>query len=167
VEKYTPQPKTTRKGAIVMKVIGKHLTVDMYGCSFDVLDDLDFVKNAMLTAVEEAKMTLLEFSYHKFEPQGLTALALLAESHMSIHTYPELGYAAIDVFTCGDQSRPDKAVAVLKRFLKPEKTKTTNIKRGDFGSESDMKPKTKIRIAPIRRVKNTGAKMLNFLSRAK
>lgn len=151
----------------MMKVIGKHLTVDMYGCSFEALDDLQFVQNAMLTAVKEAKMTLLNFSYHKFEPQGLTALALLAESHMSIHTYPELGYAAVDVFTCGDQSRPDKAVAVLKSFLKPEKTKTTNIKRGDFGSESDMKPKIKVRTAPLRRVRNTGAKVLNFLARAK
>lgn len=150
-----------------MKVIGKHLTVDMYGCSFEALDDLEFVKNAMITAVTEANMTLLDFSYHKFEPQGLTALALLAESHMSIHTYPELGYAAVDVFTCGDHSRPDKAVAVLKQFLKPEKTKTTNIKRGDFGSENDMKPKVKVSIAPFRRVRNTGARVLHFLARNK
>ncbi|VBB08488.1 s-adenosylmethionine decarboxylase [Lucifera butyrica] len=150
-----------------MKVIGKHLTVDMYGCSFANLDNLEFIKNAMLTAVSEANMTLLNFSYHKFEPQGLTALALLAESHMSIHTYPELGYAAVDVFTCGDHSRPDRAVSILKGFLKPEKTKTTNIKRGDFGSESDMKPKVRISIAPLRRVRNTGAKVLNFLSKVK
>ncbi|WP_093692101.1 adenosylmethionine decarboxylase [Sporolituus thermophilus] len=146
-----------------MKVIGKHLTVDMYGCSFEVLDDLEFVKSAMITAVKEANMTLLDFSSYKFEPQGLTALALLAESHMSIHTYPELGYAAVDVFTCGDHSRPDKAVAVLKSFLKPEKTKTTNIKRGDFGAEKDMKPKVSVSIAPLRRVRNTGARVLNFL----
>ncbi|SDF84390.1 S-adenosylmethionine decarboxylase [Sporolituus thermophilus DSM 23256] len=147
----------------MMKVIGKHLTVDMYGCSFEVLDDLEFVKSAMITAVKEANMTLLDFSSYKFEPQGLTALALLAESHMSIHTYPELGYAAVDVFTCGDHSRPDKAVAVLKSFLKPEKTKTTNIKRGDFGAEKDMKPKVSVSIAPLRRVRNTGARVLNFL----
>lgn len=150
-----------------MKVIGKHLTVDMYGCSFESLDNLEFVKKAMTTAVEEANMTLLDFTSYKFEPQGLTALALLAESHMSIHTYPELGYAAVDVFTCGDHSRPDKAVSVLKSFLKPEKTKTTNIKRGDFGSVRDMKPRVSISVAPLRRVRNTGAKMLNFLSKSK
>lgn len=151
----------------MMKVIGKHLTVDMYGCSFASLDNLEFIKHAMITAVQEANMTLLDFSSYKFEPQGLTALALLAESHMSIHTYPELGYAAIDVFTCGDQSRPEKAVHVMKQFLKPEKTKTTNIKRGDFGSVSDMKPKVKISIAPMRRVRNTGTKVLNFLAKNK
>lgn len=150
-----------------MKVLGKHLTVDMYGCSFEVLDNLDYIKTAMTTAAEESNLTLLDFSYYKFDPQGLTALALLSESHMSIHTYPELGYAAVDVFTCGDLNRPDKAIAILKKFLKPEKTKTTNIRRGDFGSESDMKPKVKVSIAPLRRVRNTGARVLRFLSRSK
>lgn len=150
-----------------MKVLGKHLTVDMYGCSFEVLDNLDYIKTAMTTAAEESNLTLLDFSYYKFDPQGLTALALLSESHMSIHTYPELGYAAVDVFTCGDLSRPDKAIAILKKFLKPEKTKTTNIRRGDFGSENDMRPKVKVSIAPLRRVRNTGARVLRFLSRSK
>lgn len=150
-----------------MKIIGKHITVDMYGCSFESLDNMDFVKNAMLTAVNEAQMTLLDFTSHKFEPQGLTALALLAESHMSIHTYPELGYAAVDVFTCGDHSRPDKAVAILKDFLKPTKVKTTNIRRGDFGSVTDMKPKIKVNATPMRRVRDTGTKMLKLLSRTK
>lgn len=150
-----------------MRVLGKHLTVDMYGCSFDILDNIEYIKTAMTTAVEESNLTLLDFSYYKFDPQGLTALALLAESHMSIHTYPELGYAAVDVFTCGDHIRPDRAVAILKNFLKPEKTKTTTIRRGDFGSENDMKPKVKVSIAPLRRVRNTGARVLKFLSRSK
>ncbi len=146
-----------------MRTIGRHLAVDMYGCSFDSLNNLDFIKTAMLAAVEEANMTLLDLSYHKFEPQGLTALALLGQSHMSIHTYPELGYVAVDVFTCGDLSRPDKALSVLKRFLKPEKTKTTNIMRGDFGSQKDMKPRIKVSIAPLRRVRNTSAKVWSYL----
>lgn len=150
-----------------MKLIGKHLTVDMYGCSFEILDNLSFVKDAMLTAVDQANMTLLDFTYHKFQPQGLTALALLAESHMSIHTYPELGYAAVDVFTCGEQSRPDKAVAILRHLFKPTKVKTTNIRRGDFGSMSDMKPKVKVHVTPLRRVRDTGAKVFHFLSRTK
>lgn len=150
-----------------MRVLGKHLTVDMYGCSFDILDNIEYIKTAMTTAVEESNLTLLDFSYYKFDPQGLTALALLAESHMSIHTYPELGYAAVDVFTCGDHTLPDKAIAILKNFLKPEKTKTTTIRRGDFGSENDMKPKVKVSIAPLRRVRNTGARVLKFLSRSK
>ncbi len=147
--------------------IGKHITVDMYGCSFSSLDNIEFIKNAMVAAIKAANMTLLDFSYHKFEPQGLTALALLGESHMSIHTYPELGYAAIDVFTCGEFSRPDKAVRTLKEYLQPDKMKTTNIKRGDFGSVRDMRPKIKVSITPLRRVRNTGARMLNIFSKVK
>lgn len=150
-----------------MHTIGKHLTVDMYGCSFETLDNLDLIKKAILNAIQDANMTLLNFTYHKFKPYGLTALALLSESHLSVHTYPELGYAAVDVFTYGCQSQPQKAITTLKKFLKPEKIKTTNIKRGDFGSEKDMKPKVKVSIATLRRVRNTGAKVLNLLSRAK
>lgn len=150
-----------------MKSIGKHLTVDMYGCSFENLDDLDFIKEAMLTAIREANMTLLDFTSHKFKPQGLTAMALLAESHLNIHTYPEFGYAAVDVFTCGDLSRPDKTISILKQFLKPERMKITNIRRGDFGSENDMKPKTKTSAGAMTRVRSTSAKVLRFLSKKK
>lgn len=146
-----------------MRTIGRHLAVDMYGCGFDILNNLNFIKTAMLAAIEESNMTLLDLSYHEFEPQGLTAFALLGQSHMSIHTYPELGYAAVDVFTCGDLSRPDQALSVLKRYLKPEKTKTTNIMRGDFGSQKDMKPRIKVSIAPLRRVRNTSARVWSYL----
>lgn len=146
-----------------MRTIGRHLTVDMYGCSFDNLNNLEFIKSAILAAVKEANMTLLDMSCHKFEPQGLTAIALLGQSHMSIHTYPELNYAAVDIFTCGEQSRPDRALVVLKRILKPEKTKTTNITRGDFGSLKDMKPRIRVSIAPLRRVRNTSARVWSFL----
>lgn len=146
-----------------MKAIGRHVTIDMYGCSFDNLNNLEFIKIALLAAIAEADMTLLNADYHKFEPQGLAALALLTESHMTIHTYPELGYAAIDIFTSGDLNSPEKVLAVLKRFLKPEKTKTTNIMRGDFGSQKDMRPRIKVSIAPLRRVRNTSAKVWRFL----
>jgi len=150
-----------------MKLVGKHLTVDMYGCSFENLNNPEFIKSALLAAAKEANIILLDFISYKSEPHGLTAFALLEEGHISIHTYPELGYAAIDVFTCGNHSHPDNAVKLLRRWLKPEKTKTTHIKRGDFGSENDMKPKVKVSIAPLRRVRNTGARMLRFLARTK
>ncbi|WP_371376669.1 adenosylmethionine decarboxylase [Sporomusa aerivorans] len=146
-----------------MKPIGRHLTVDMYGCSFDNLNNLEFIKMAMLAAIDEVSLTLLSANYHKFEPHGLAALILLAESHMTIRTYPELGYAAFDIFTSDDLSRPERILAVLKRFLKPEKTKTTNIMRGDFGSQKDMKPRIRVSIAPLRRVRNTSAKVWSFL----
>lgn len=150
-----------------MKVIGKHLTVDMYGCSFDILNSTELIKEALQTAAQEANMTILNYADCKFEPQGLTAVLLLSKSHISIHTYPELGFAAIDVFSCGDHSHPENAVKTLRRLLKPNKVKTTHLRRGDFGSVSDMKPKIKVSATPLRRVRDTGAKVIKFLSRSK
>jgi len=113
-----------------MKPIGTHFLIDMYGCSFEKLDNLATAKQVIIDAVKSAGMTFLEFSSFKFEPQGFTAVALLAESHLSIHTYPESGYAAIDVFTCGDASRPEKAVELLTAFFTPEGVDTHVAARG-------------------------------------
>jgi len=146
-----------------VKALGKQLAVDMYGCNFDILNNLEFVKTALLTVIEDAGLTLLNLSYHRFEPQGLTVLALLTEGHLSINTHPELGYAAFDIFVWGDYSRPDTFLPTLRRLLKPEKTKTTHIVRGDFGSQKDMKPRIKVSIAPLRRVRNTSVKVWRFL----
>ena len=151
----------------MLGLIGKHLTIDMYGCIFKTLDDVDFVKETMLAAVKEGNMTLLNFTCHKFEPQGLTILALLAEGHMSVHTYPTMSYTAVDIFTIGEQSSPNQSIRVLKQSFKPEKIKTTNIKRGDVGSLSDMKPKIKLSTTPMRRVRDTSAKVFKFLSRSR
>jgi S-adenosylmethionine decarboxylase len=150
-----------------MGIISRHLTIDMYGCSSESLNTMENIKEAMLAAIAESNMTLLNFTDHQFEPKGLSALALLAEGHMSVHTFPDKGYAAIDVFNYSDTIHLEQACKVLKRFLKPEKTKITNIKRGDFGSVSDMKPKIKFSSTPIRRVRDTSAKVFKFLSRSK
>jgi S-adenosylmethionine decarboxylase len=152
---------------MMMGIISRHLTIDMYGCSFESLNTMEIIKEAMLAAIAESNMTLLNFTDHQFEPRGWAALALLAEGHMSMHTFPDKGYAAIDLFNYSDTSNPDQASKTLKRFLKPEKIKITNIKRGDFGSISDMKPKIKVSSTPIRRVRDTGAKVFKFLSRSK
>lgn len=148
-----------------MVSIGQHLTVDMYGCKFDKLNDLEFIKDVMLAAIREANMNLINMTHHALETEGITALALLAESHMSIHTHPRLGYVAIDIFTLNKNYRLDRAILTFKRLLKPDKTKTISLMRGDFGSQKDMKPRVRVSIAPIRRVKNTGAKVLRFLAR--
>lgn len=145
-----------------MPSIGRHLTIDMYGCNYEILNDFEFIKTAMLAAITGANLTVQDLIGHKTEPQGLTAIALLGQSHMSIHTYPELNYAAVDLFTFGDYSHADKALTILKGYLKPEKIRTTNILRGDFGRQKDMKPRIRVSIAPLRRVRNTSARVWRF-----
>jgi S-adenosylmethionine decarboxylase len=92
--------------------VGTHCILELYGCSGSLLDDPDFIKQALRKTAAAAEATLLGEMVHEFEPQGVTALALLSESHISIHTWPEMEYAAVDVFTCGS-AKPEQGCNYL------------------------------------------------------
>jgi len=91
----------------------KHILFTLKGCPADLLDSEDKVTEALSEASKKCKSTLLGMTSHKFKPQGVTAVALLAESHISMHTWPEKGMAVCDVFTCGDHTDPQKGVESL------------------------------------------------------
>jgi S-adenosylmethionine decarboxylase len=93
--------------------VGVHYILEIYECPSAVLNNLTYIMESLRGAVKVAGATLLNEVSHQFSPQGVTALMLLAESHISIHTWPESGYAAIDVFTCGSHTMPDMACAHL------------------------------------------------------
>jgi len=97
--------------------VGTHCILELYGCPAAVLNDAQKIQQALREASRIAKSTLLGEIHHAFEPHGVTALALLAESHISVHTWPETGYAALDVFTCGDHTLPEKACSYLVEAL--------------------------------------------------
>jgi len=99
-------------------MVGKHCILELYDCDPTRLNDEAFLRTTITTAAKRAGATLLNLITHRFEPQGVTGLALLAESHISIHTWPESGYAAVDVFTCGDHTMPEQACAVMRDELK-------------------------------------------------
>lgn len=109
--------------------VGKHCILELYHCNRQRLNDEPFLRSTITTAAERAGATLLNLISHHFEPQGVTGLALLAESHISIHTWPELGYAAVDVFTCGDHTMPEKACRVLQEALQAERHSLRSIER--------------------------------------
>ena len=102
----------------------KHILFDLKECPPDLLDDEDFVRLCAWTAAKESKSELINISCHKFKPQGVTALAMLAESHLSIHTWPEKGVAMCDIFTCGSHSKPENAVQYLSEWLESTNTKS-------------------------------------------
>ena len=87
----------------------KHLLLELYRCDCEKLNDESFLRCTLNRAAKLAKATVLNLISNKFEPQGVTAIALLAESHISIHTWPESNYSAIDIFTCGQNMKPEKA----------------------------------------------------------
>ena len=97
---------------------GRHLILDLYDCDPDILDDYGELQRLLEASLVMAKANILRIVGEKFEPQGVTLLALLAESHASIHTWPQLGYAAIDLYTCGDTTQTHKAAEFLKVKLK-------------------------------------------------
>lgn len=100
------------------EVVGKHCILELYDCDPNLLNDEKFIHKMMKSAAKGANMQFLDFVSHEFEPQGVTALALLGESHMSIHTWPELGYAMVDVLTCGEKSKPADACEIICDKLK-------------------------------------------------
>jgi S-adenosylmethionine decarboxylase len=107
---------------------GTHLILDLWGCTG--LDDEKLIDAALRRATEVSGATLLHIHLHRFLPSGgISGVAVLAESHISIHTWPERGYAALDLFMCGD-ARPHKAIPVLKDTFKPTHVTLGDYKRG-------------------------------------
>jgi len=98
--------------------IGRHSIAELGGGCSDLLNDEDFIKETLKEAASSCGATFLSTTTHRFEPQGVTAVALLAESHITIHTWPEHGYAAVDAFTCGSHCNPEAAINHLKHSFK-------------------------------------------------
>ena len=111
-----------------MKRLGTHIIAEM----FDVKGDLNTteLEETLLEAARRAGATILAHASHKFDPQGVSAMVIIAESHLSIHTWPEHNYAAVDIFTCGDDVNPFKALEHLKSVLSPGRISVMEINRG-------------------------------------
>lgn len=112
-----------------MKQVGTHLVVDAWEASEDLLNDPEAIRRAMLEAISAGDATLIDLCVHQFSPHGVTATATLAESHIAIHTWPEHGYFAADLFFCG-RGKPERAMEVLQTALKAKKVRTRDIRRG-------------------------------------
>ena len=112
-----------------MKQVGTHLVVDAWEASEELLNDPEAIRRAMLEAISAGDATLIDLCVHQFSPHGVTATATLAESHIAIHTWPEHGYFAADLFFCG-QGKPEQAMEVLQTALKAKKVRSREIPRG-------------------------------------
>ena len=95
----------------------KHFLLELYRCNYEKLNDESFLRCTLNNAAKLANATVLNLISNKFEPQGVTAIALLAESHLSIHTWPEANYSAVDIFTCGQNMKPEISCQYLIQAL--------------------------------------------------
>lgn len=114
-----------------MEHLGRHVIIEFWGCN-DGINDAELMRTAILEAVRAANATLLDLNVHTFSPHGVTGVAVLSESHLSVHSWPEYGYLAADVFTCGSTTNPDAAAEVLRRYFQPTSVDVQRLERGVF-----------------------------------
>jgi S-adenosylmethionine decarboxylase len=120
-----------------VNTVGIHCILELYGCPVGLLNDAVFIQRTLREAAIEGRATLLNEVAHEFRPHGVTALALLSESHIAFHSWPETGYAAADVFTCGRHTDPEKACLHLVRRFKARDYSLVKLPRG--GSPSAIR----------------------------
>lgn len=113
-----------------MQSLGRHVLAEIYGCRFEVLNDIKKVQDIMINAALEAGAEVREFVFHKFSPQGVSGVVVISESHLAIHTWPELGYAAVDVFTCGEKVNPWDACNYMAEKFNSTYVNASEMQRG-------------------------------------
>jgi S-adenosylmethionine decarboxylase len=109
--------------------IGEHYLVEYLECDSESLEECDVIRPLVLSAAEEGNATILSSKFHQFSPVGVTGILLLAESHISIHTWPEHRLAAVDIFTCGDSMSPEKTISILREGLGAREVQLRHIER--------------------------------------
>ena len=112
-----------------MKKMGTHLVVDAWQAPAELLNDPERIRSALIEAIAAGEATLIDICVHQFSPHGVTATVTLAESHIAIHTWPEYGYFAADLFFCG-KGKPATAMEVLQQALQAKEVKMQEIERG-------------------------------------
>lgn len=115
---------------MAVDTLARHLLCEYRGCAPDLLDDLQAMEALLRESAAAAGATVLAAQFHRFRPQGVSGVLLIAESHLSLHTWPEAGYAAVDFYTCG-RCDPHRAHEVIARGLRATETETLLVTRGD------------------------------------
>ena len=153
------QNYSVNKGVIRVKIeqLGRHILVEFYNCDKEVLNNHCEIEKHMNEAAIRSNATIVQSAFHTFNPWGVSGAVIIQESHLTIHTWPEFGYAAVDLFTCGDSVNPWIGFEYLSNSLKAEKWETSEVPRGpvdkikafakeDLG-EVHFKPQTDSEIA--------------------
>ncbi len=117
-----------------MYALGRHTLLELKQCDREVLEDIGEIREILLGAAERAKAKVVGESFHQFSPQGVSGVVIIAESHLSIHTWPEWNYAAVDIFTCGDSANTEEAIEFMTRSLSCQNLSVLEISRGIVGS---------------------------------
>lgn len=110
--------------------LGRHVLAEFFDCDSNILNNLELIEQYMTQAAVECGATVVQKCFHMFNPHGVSGVVIISESHLAIHTWPELGYAAVDLFTCGESCDPKVAYAVLKKLFRSGNSNFSELKRG-------------------------------------
>ena len=130
------------RGLIGLHSLGRHLLLELYECSSEILNDLETVRTTLVEAAKRAEATIIDVVFHEFNPFGISGVVVIAESHLSIHTWPEYRYAAVDIFSCGDTLKPAEAAAYLVEQFQASRASCVEVKRGVFPGSAGLHNKT-------------------------
>ncbi|WP_297431744.1 adenosylmethionine decarboxylase [uncultured Cetobacterium sp.] len=113
-----------------LETLGRHILIEFYNCDEEILKNPTLIKEHMNKAAKIANATIVESVFHHFNPYGVSGAVIISESHLAIHTWPEYGYAAVDVFTCGDKIDPWTAFKFLEDVFKSDRSESIEVPRG-------------------------------------
>ncbi|MFD2654579.1 adenosylmethionine decarboxylase [Gracilibacillus thailandensis] len=113
-----------------MDTMGRHVIAELWECNIDMLNDIERLERTFVNAALKAGAEVREVAFHKFAPFGVSGVVIISESHLTIHSFPEHGYASIDVYTCGDIIDPNVAVAYIEEHLEAKSTEKLEVPRG-------------------------------------
>jgi S-adenosylmethionine decarboxylase len=119
-----------------LAALGKHLLIELNDCNKAILNDIDYLRSTLTEVARFIGATVIKDAFYQFTPQGVSGVIIIAESHVSIHTWPEYNFAAVDVFTCGEIIEPKNAVKPLVERLKAKSTTYIELKRGVMAETS-------------------------------
>lgn len=113
-----------------MRSLGHQIVAEFYSCDKELLNNVEYIRNNMLEAAVKSGATIVTETFHHFSPHGVSGAVIIAESHLAIHTWPEYGYAAVDLFTCGDSVSSEVGFSHLRQALKATHVSTMELHRG-------------------------------------
>jgi S-adenosylmethionine decarboxylase len=149
-----------------VKATGLLIAMDLYSCNSELLADYNKVDAALQETITRFNMEPREFHLDREDDSQEYAISVICtQGHVIFHLYPQMGFVTIDIFTCNENADPDGLSNQLRQFFIPDKVKITYLKRGDFGSEADMKPRRRYNIRNIRRVYNVGTKFKKIMGK--
>ena len=117
-----------------IKTLGRHLVAEFYQCDHRIISDVRKIEEIMVGAAKHAKATIVDVVFHNFNPNGISGVIVIQESHLAIHTWPEYNFASVDIFTCGSSVKPWRAYDYLHKHFKAKNVTSMEMQRGLVGS---------------------------------